>query len=170
MKSTREEVSLANDQSFRLLRWREHPGAVEPLQSPNQTLPWKGYGHRWHDHREVELAAVSHARGTRFIADSVDAVDGEDLALIGANVPHYWNLQGPSQGMVLQWDFPRNHGVWGFAESGPLQTLLERAKFGLNVALYHLRSEKEWIRQPPTEKRRGCETNSRNVAKAKATE
>jgi AraC-like DNA-binding protein len=133
MKSTREEVQLANDQSFRLLRWREHPGAVELLQSPNQTLPWKGYGHRWHYHREVELAAVSHARGTRFIADSVDAVDGEDLVLIGANVPHYWNLQGPSQGTVLQWDFPRNHGVWGFAESAPLQALLERAKFGLNV-------------------------------------
>ena len=132
-KFSREDVRLAQGQSFRLLRWKEGPAAVELLHSPDTAVAWKGYGNRWHYHRELELAAVSQAHGTRFIADSVEPVDGEDLVLIGSNVPHYWDLRGPSEGIVLQWDFPRHHGVWGFAESAPLHPLLEQAKCGLQV-------------------------------------
>jgi AraC-like DNA-binding protein len=134
MKVSREEVPLAAGQSFRLLRWRRGPEAVDWLQAPGVCVPWKGYGNRWHYHRELELAFVSRARGTRFVADSVEAVDGEDVVLIGSNVPHYWDLKGPSEGLVLQWDFPRHHGVWGFAESAPLQALGEKAKCGLSLA------------------------------------
>ncbi|MEI6715081.1 MAG: AraC family transcriptional regulator [Verrucomicrobiota bacterium] len=132
-KLPREDVRLAAGQSFRLLRWKDAPEAVDLLQDQGVAVPWKGYGNRWHYHRELELACISRARGTRFIADAVDAVDGEDLVLIGANVPHYWDLSGSSEGTVLQWDFPRHHGMWGFAESAPLQALMERAKRGLNV-------------------------------------
>lgn len=129
----REDVRLAEGQSFRLLRWSEAPEAVELLEGKSRAVPWKGYGNRWHYHREVELACISRATGTRFLADSLEPVDGEDLVLIGANVPHYWNFRGRSEGLVLQWDFPRHHGMWGFAESAPLSALMERAKFGLRV-------------------------------------
>lgn len=120
-------------QSFRLLRWRKGPQSVEVLHAGGRVEPWQGYGDRWHYHPEVELAAVWGARGTRFVADSVEAVDGEDLVLIGANVPHYWDLRGDSEGLVVQWTFPRHHGIWGFPESAAIQPLMERAKRGLRV-------------------------------------
>ncbi|MEY2598900.1 MAG: hypothetical protein RLZZ142_1159 [Verrucomicrobiota bacterium] len=124
---------MAPGQSFRLLRWKEGPAAVDLIESLGAVVPWKGYGNRWHYHREAELAAVSSAGGTRFVADHVGAIDGEDLVLIGSNVPHYWDFRGPSQGVVLQWDFPRHHGVWGFPEMEPLKDLLDRAKQGLSI-------------------------------------
>jgi hypothetical protein len=37
------------------------------------------------------------------------------------------------------------------------------------TALYHLCSEKSWMRQPPREGWRGCKTNSEYSIKAKAT-
>ncbi len=133
MKVPREDVLLAQGQSFRLLRWRGGPEAVEWVRGPGEVLPWAGFGNRWHYHRELELTFISGARGTRFVADSVEAVDGEDLVLIGSNVPHYWDLRGFSEGLVLQWDFPRHHGMWGFAESAPLRGLLDRAKCGVQL-------------------------------------
>lgn len=129
----REDVRPGQGQSFRLLRWRSGPEHVELLHGDGRVEAWPGYGDRWHYHPEVELAAVWGARGTRFVADSVEAVDGGDVVLIGANVPHYWDLRGASEGLVVQWSFPRHHGVWGFPESGGLQVLLEQARRGLRL-------------------------------------
>ncbi|MEK0447662.1 MAG: hypothetical protein RLZZ399_2983, partial [Verrucomicrobiota bacterium] len=80
-------------------------------------------------------------------ADSVHAVDGEDLVLIGSNVPHYWDLLGSSEGTVLQWDFPRHHGVWSFAESAPLQGLMEKAKCGIQFSGQTMKSVRGMMRE-----------------------
>jgi AraC-like DNA-binding protein len=126
-------VRLERNQSFRLLRWRKGPDYVELLHLDGRVEPWQGFGNRWHYHPEIELAVVQGARGTRFVADSVEAVDGADAVLIGANVPHYWDLRAGSEGWVVQWSFPRHHGIWGFPETAALQTLLERSKQGLKL-------------------------------------
>ena len=129
----REDVCLSQGQSFRLLRWRGGPETIELLQSGARAEPWQGFGNRWHYHPEYELAAVWGARGTRFVADSVEAVDGEDVVLIGSNVPHYWDLRGSSEGLVLQWNFPRHHGVWALQESAVLLPLLDQSNRGLRI-------------------------------------
>ena len=57
--------------------------AVREFRLPRFTSPW-------HLHPEIELTLIVSGTGTRFIGDSVAAFRPKDLALIGANTPHYW--------------------------------------------------------------------------------
>ena len=42
----------------------------------------------WHYHEELELVLVERSEGTRFIGDSIDRFEANDLLLIGSNLPH----------------------------------------------------------------------------------
>ncbi len=133
MQSSREDIRLGDGQTFRLLRWSRSVSRVEEVLTPNRTTPVRGHGDHWHYHRATELTLIQRGAGTRFVADHIELFEPGDVVLIGANVPHYWHLRGSSAGLSLQWDFPLEHGVWGFAEAVPLRALAESARRGLHL-------------------------------------
>ncbi len=49
-----------------------------------------------HHHPQWELTAFSKANGIRGVGDSVEEFRNGDMALVPANVPHFWNI--PKQG------------------------------------------------------------------------
>lgn len=133
MQSLREDVHLGAGRTFRLLRWTRSLTRVEVVQGPNQAVPIAGQGDHWHYHRATELTLIERGAGTRFVADHIELFEAGDLVLIGSNVPHYWHQRGSSQGLALQWEFPLEHGIWGFAEAAPLLRLEQVARRGLHI-------------------------------------
>ena len=73
MKPQFEQVSVAPGESWTLL-WREL-----------QELPFL-----WHFHPEYELTLTLNARGQRYVGDSLQDFDSDDLVLVGPNQPHTW--------------------------------------------------------------------------------
>lgn len=133
MGFSRETIRLDSNQTFRLLRWEESVTKVEEILSNGVTIERIGQGDHWHYHKEQEFTLIKRGSGTRFIADRIELFDSGDLALIGSNVPHYWQLNGSSSGLSVQWDFPLDHGVWNFGEAAPLKPLSKKALRGIII-------------------------------------
>lgn len=57
--------------------------AVREFRLPRFSSPW-------HLHPEIELTLIVSGTGTRFVGDNATSFRPGDLALIGANTPHYW--------------------------------------------------------------------------------
>ena len=133
MSSLLEEVSFEEGQTFRLLRWTRNVSRVEVVVGPRVGVPLRGQGDHWHYHHLSELTLVQHGSGTRFVADSIELFDSNDLVLIGTNVPHYLHQNGPSAGISIQWKLPQDHGIWRFREASCLRKLAEDSRRGLQV-------------------------------------
>lgn len=133
MRSLQERIPLEAGQTFRLLRWTRSVSRVEEMIGANRSVPLHGEGDHWHYHHLSELTLLQHGAGTRFVADSIELFDAGDLVLIGTNVPHYLHQDGSSAGISIQWDLPREHGVWTLREASPLHKLAESARRGLHI-------------------------------------
>lgn len=133
MPTQRENIALAADETFRLLRWVGSLNRVAVVRGGRATQI-RGHGDHWHYHRAMELTLIERGAGTRFIADHIELFEAGDLVLIGANVPHYWHQRGRSAGLSVQWDFPPDHGIWSFGETvAPLRALAVSALRGLHL-------------------------------------
>jgi AraC-like DNA-binding protein/mannose-6-phosphate isomerase-like protein (cupin superfamily) len=133
MPFQREEIQFSPDETFRLLRWSRSVERVSVVRG-GIARAIRGQGDRWHYHRAMELTFIQSGSGTRFVADHIELFDSGDLVLIGANVPHYWHQHGSSAGVSVQWDFPREHGVWSLGEAvAPLRELSTKAQRGFHV-------------------------------------
>lgn len=138
MQRHREQIGIPPGQTFRLLRWTQSISAVQLLNVNGRFERIRGFGNQWHYHRESELTVIEEGAGTRFVADSIQSFDSGDMVLIGPNVPHYWHTQRSCTGWSLQWDLPREHGVWSFGEfSEALHGLETVARHGLVVRRPH---------------------------------
>lgn len=92
----------------------------------------------WHHHPEYELTLTMNSHGKRYIGDSVNDYEAEDLVLVPPDLPHTWASNrsiepaSPQVAIVIWFD-----GDWArrmadcCREYEPLRKLLRRAACGL---------------------------------------
>jgi len=51
----------------------------------------------WHFHPEIELTWIVESRGRRFVGDSIAPFREGDLVLLGPDLPHLWQNEGPQE-------------------------------------------------------------------------
>lgn len=51
----------------------------------------KEFYYPWHYHPELELAYILSGKGVRYVGNSIENFSGNDLVLLGSNLPHAWN-------------------------------------------------------------------------------
>ncbi|MBN3756527.1 helix-turn-helix domain-containing protein [Paraburkholderia sp. Tr-20389] len=103
----------------------------------------------WHHHPEYELTLTMNSHGKRYIGDSVNDYEAEDLVLVPPDLPHTWasnrsiEPSSPQVAIVIWFD-----GDWArrmadcCREYEPLRKLLRRAACGLAFEL----PAGEWMR------------------------
>lgn len=121
MKPAYEHVEFGKDRSLRVYH-RRLP-----------RIPFE-----WHHHPEYELTLTMNSHGKRYIGDSVNAYEAEDLVLVPPDLPHTWasnrsiDPASPQVAIVIWFD-----GDWArrmadcCPEYEPLRKLLRRAACGL---------------------------------------
>ena len=114
--------------------------AIQP--NPGASFFWfrrreASFPFAWHCHPEIELTRIVAGRGRRFVGDSVEAYRPGELVLLGPDLPHTWQSEGPGPhaAVVVQFrpDF-LGAGFFASPELGPVRALLERARRGLRFA------------------------------------
>jgi len=95
----------------------------------------------WHFHPELELNLILKSTGTRFVGDSIDSFQADDLVLLGSNIPHHWkndkeyyDNQSDENAEAIVVRFPElfiGKDQYNLAEMRQLKQLFEKAKRGL---------------------------------------
>lgn len=118
MKVSNEHV-MHPDQAFRFIRFQCDP------------LPGK-----WHRHRQIELTWIESGSGIRYVGDNAAPYAGGDLALIGPNLPHIWDVSQPDlypvQASVIQFPAELLEQA-ALPELAALRVVIERAGLGLLI-------------------------------------
>jgi AraC-like DNA-binding protein len=92
----------------------------------------------WHFHPELELTHIVKGSGRRYVGDSIEPFDDDDLCLIGESTPHCWLTEHGDRravhARVIQF-LPESigSGLLQTATFRPLARLLERARRGLLI-------------------------------------
>jgi len=62
----------------------------------------------WHFHPQFELTYILQSSGLRYVGNSMEHFEDDDLVLLGPNLPHCWKNVGQNttkaQAIVIQWD------------------------------------------------------------------
>jgi len=95
----------------------------------------------WHFHPEIELTWIVESRGRRFVGDSIASFQEGELVLLGKDLPHFWQNDGPQRrgtcahSIVVQFrpDF-LGEAVRECKEFQMIQRLLKRAARGLQFS------------------------------------
>lgn len=133
MPSLREAINFGEGNSYRLIRWNGNVNRIKIIQGPAKILEIPSHGAHWHYHHAMELTLMRQGSSTCFVADRIKRFEPGELLVLGSNVPHYWHHPAGTSGISIQWDFPREHGIWHFGESKVLQSLSELALRGLHI-------------------------------------
>jgi len=80
---------------------------------PPETSSFKAYAYEkdafdtpWHYHPEYELTYITSSKGIRYVGNSFENFEADDLVLLGPNLPHCWkNSTGasPAGAIVFHW-------------------------------------------------------------------
>ncbi len=91
------------------------------------------FGFHWHFHAEIELTAILHSRGRRFVGDSIEAYGDGDLVLLGPNLPHTWQSDAGRRGRheAVFCQFPETFLGTELPELVGVRRLLQRSSRGL---------------------------------------
>ena len=126
-----EKILLDENESFRLLQWKESIRDVHVLHADGTSEPITGAGETWHLHHQIELVLVKHGAGTCFVGDYIGTFDAPLLYMVGSNLPHRWRNIEPTSGYVLQFTLTTEHGLWKLPESERIRELCVRASRGI---------------------------------------
>ena len=91
----------------------------------------------WHFHPELELTHIVKGAGRRYVGDSIEPFDDDDMCLIGEGTPHCWLTEHgdrrPVHARVIQF-LPASIGPLAATKTfRPLARLFERARRGLLI-------------------------------------
>jgi AraC-like DNA-binding protein len=92
----------------------------------------------WHFHPELELTHVVRGSGLRYVGDSIEPFEDDDLCLIGSRTPHCWLTEvghtEPVHARVIQF-LPESitASIGASATFRPLSDLFVRARRGLRI-------------------------------------
>lgn len=97
--------------------------------------------HTWHYHPEFELTWIIRGQGTRFVGDSIESYRGNDIVLMGPNLPHCYHDEPqanaphrPTELAVLQFRTEAfGADFFGVPEARQVAALLRAAKCGLQI-------------------------------------
>ncbi len=117
-----EKILYGHGRSFASIR----------VEGPRITCPY-------HQHPEVELVCLEHGKGRLFVGDHTQTVASGDTFLLGANLPHIFQIEASSDGRplathVIQFreDFA-GEGLFQAEEMREVMGLLRRAGRGLQI-------------------------------------
>src|ERR1700704_5688131 len=89
MKPAYKSVSLVDSKAFQVVR-----------QDNKQEFDFP-----WHYHPEFELTFIPNSQGIRYVGNNIENFSGNDLVLLGSNLPHCWintaDELGPSGAVVI---------------------------------------------------------------------
>lgn len=121
----------------------------------------KEFDYPWHYHPEYELTYILSSHGARYVGNSIENFEKDDLVLLGPNLPHCWknigNQQKPASAIVVQWkeEFLGKE-LFQAQEFQAIHQLLELSnkgvKFKRSVALKVKEKFHELLDLPPFEK------------------
>jgi hypothetical protein len=117
MKIILEEFTIDSESSFRVFRPR---------------LSQIFY---WHFHPEFELVFIEGTDGTRHVGEHISRFEGNDLVMIGSNIPHLnfdYMVKTDYEKVVLQvrQDFLQN-AMLETPELAVIQRLFQRSQYGI---------------------------------------
>jgi len=123
MKPTLIQIPSHGDYSFRI---------------STEFVPY--FHNPFHYHEEFELTYILQSSGTRFVGDSIEPFEVDDLVLVGSNLPHCWKNDTPyfkegsklkAQAIIVQ--FKKNFGgnLLDLFELRHVKKLLEDASKGI---------------------------------------
>jgi AraC-like DNA-binding protein len=103
---------------------------------------YERFTYSWHFHREYEIIYFAEGEGSRFVADSMEAIRHNDIILTGSNVPHYMRsaedyYAGDAtlrvKGVVIQFthDF-MTFAISNYTDMKPIRGLLKAADRGIH--------------------------------------
>lgn len=134
-----ETINIPASECFRVLRWGEDVNQVEIFDSDLRAFkPMTGTGGRWHWHPEVEITLVETGNGIRVVGDETREIStGSNLVVLGRGLPHYWQFNGPSSGVCVQ--FCNARLMETLTERARAETLefINRAAFGMEIHAPH---------------------------------
>ncbi|MGY6647734.1 AraC family transcriptional regulator [Wenyingzhuangia sp. IMCC45574] len=89
----------------------------------------------WHFHKEYELTYIVKSTGVRYVGNSMETFDNDDLVLVGSNLPHCWKTIGQQtedvECIIIQWDQELLSGLLDKRELKYVRDLLKRAQRGI---------------------------------------
>ncbi|MBN2296786.1 MAG: helix-turn-helix domain-containing protein [Pirellulales bacterium] len=131
MKARFEEIFLDAKESFRLLQWNNNIRDVDIVHTGGMLEPMVGAGDAWHLHPQTELLLVKQGTGTWLVGDYIGTFESPQLMLFGSNLPHCFQTVKPSKGLVLQFAFDSDRGLWKSPEIESLRALCSRGSRGI---------------------------------------
>lgn len=143
MKAQLKQVTTSPDNSFKVKLFNE-----------KEFVPF------WHFHPQYELTYVLQSTGIRYVGDSMQPFQANDLVLVGRNVPHSWktidNTGENVKCIVIQWDDNLLAPMLGKPEFRNIEKLLFKSSYGISfskeIALRLKQQFSVIYEQPPFER------------------
>jgi AraC-like DNA-binding protein len=108
----------------------------------------------WHFHPQFELTYILQSSGLRYVGNSMEHFEDDDLVLLGPNLPHCWKNVGQSackaQAIVIQWDLNVLGNNWlEQPEFREIKNMLALSEKGIQFPKTVAREMKEQITAMP---------------------